>query len=277
MRHLASALLLVGSIAQAQVVCDQFEPKAALDGMFLSAWLETDLPDSTNITVTVSRSYRALDKLSGSVNQYPVNYSYSRAKVRDWRNPRRIELDNALWRRTVDDTEQKAAALGFPSEIRGVATDIRVSFVVPISQEDPRFGPRNEKLEGKKVRIYNDRRNVSAEQRLRFPLTPAKAQQPAHSSLPSAAEPRPRTEGPRFGTRYQVAGGFSIYEQRSSAAARNIEVPAEGLLTVLSVDRRDPESSWYQVQVQSADGADLGQGWISGTELASRMVEQVQP
>jgi hypothetical protein len=60
MKSRAALALSVGlspSLALGQPFrCDRFEPKAVLEGDCLSISLDTDLPDSTVLVVTVSRS-----------------------------------------------------------------------------------------------------------------------------------------------------------------------------------------------------------------------------
>ena len=136
------AIALTPSLAFGQTVrCDRFEPNAILERSQLSVSLDTDLPDSTQVMVSVSRSYWA----DAPLQEYPIAYLETRSTVGEWRKPRIVNVDHAAWRRQLDERVRRLGAAGIAVKVAKTDTDVTVSFTVPVNQTDPRFGPRKPK------------------------------------------------------------------------------------------------------------------------------------
>ena len=77
----ALALVVIGvpplRCQETQVVANQFDIGYQLVGSTLTFWLETDLPDDTNVMVSVSRSYTEV----GSAETYSVDYFGEKSKI----------------------------------------------------------------------------------------------------------------------------------------------------------------------------------------------------
>lgn len=141
------ALIIIASIADAQVVCDKFKIVARLTGSALSFSLDTDLPDNTVVMVSVSRSYFK----TGKTDRYPLNYFSEKGTVNTWKLLHIITIDNDIWRSKLRQAQEKMSRLGQRFDVASVSDKITVRIVAPINQPDPRFGKQNSKLTGKAV------------------------------------------------------------------------------------------------------------------------------
>ncbi|MDA2928062.1 hypothetical protein MYX78_12680 [Acidobacteria bacterium AH-259-G07] len=150
-----------------QIVCDKFDPLVRTSGDKLELSLETDLPDFTNMMVSVSRSY----KERGSDDNYPIDYFSQESTVGEWRKPHSIDISDNRWVRAYREQTDRLKRAGIWSGLAGVSDSIEISLTVPVNQPNPAFGKRNENLTGKKVRSSGNLRIVHVEQHLEQPLT----------------------------------------------------------------------------------------------------------
>lgn len=143
----------VPTIEPALVRCDKFELVAqfegiqSVDGRRAIVSLTTDLPDTTDVSVTISRSY--LNSADGE--QYTDDYFVENSKVGDWRTPRMIELDHLTWTAALEKSRANFRRFGEILVVSRIDDFIEVSFVVPLRRSDPRFGAGNRNLAGAAV------------------------------------------------------------------------------------------------------------------------------
>jgi hypothetical protein len=257
-------LTLSTDTALAQIVkCDRFELKATLEGDYLLVSLYTDLPDSADLMVGVSRSYWA----GHPIQEYPVEYIDAHSTVGEWRKPRRVDLDNAAWKAKFADRLRYLAQIMKPMHVTKVDNVVTVSFVVPINQSDPRFGKRNQNLVGRKV-ASSGLRVVTAE--VKVPCAIGKV---PHLSSVNYGDP----ENLRRGARYRLsretplgAGPHPTDPLRAASSNRRLSVGT--IITVLAVDGSEPPHPWYRVRASTTSGAHLGTGWVNGLALIGQQL-----
>jgi hypothetical protein len=144
----ASLLLANSPTGAAELRCDRFEVKAALDGSELTAFLDTDCPDFAEIMVSVSRSYYQ----DGSDEEYAHSYYTEKGTVGKWREPRRISVAHSEWARILEAHQKKMSRVGMGYNVERVEDELEMSIVLPVNQSDTRFGARNENLLGDAVK-----------------------------------------------------------------------------------------------------------------------------
>lgn len=180
-RILVLSLIIVcaSSAVDAQVVCNEFNVLTELRGNALDLALQTDLPDNTVVMVSISRSY--LEK--GSPATYSCDYFSEKSTIGKWKSKHAISLDNAKWRAALRSKQEKMSRLGVGFEVASISDKIEVRMVVPINQPDPRFGERNSKLTGVKVRTKG-LRVVEYEVTIDYPMDSTAAMPPLPSLNP---------------------------------------------------------------------------------------------
>lgn len=149
------------------VVCNRFDVTAQIKDSTLRLTLDTDLPGSTDVRVTVVRYYCQ----KGNSLKIPVNYYSKKTKVESWKSGRDITLGHAQWRLELEKKQKLLA----DREIDRIDDEIKVIFVVGGRQSNPAFGENNQHLSGKKVQMTGRLRTVRWSNRYpcRLPGSPA--------------------------------------------------------------------------------------------------------
>jgi hypothetical protein len=170
-----------------KIVCDKFNLKVTIDEQLLKVSVDTDLPDDTELMVSV---YRLLN-IAYDQEEFSVDYFNERGTVGQWRGGKTVVLDNYKWLLRLEDLKARWLILevakqrtisiygGIPPgweeelnktyEVDKISDTIEVSMVVPINQSNQRFGWRNENLVGKAVSA-EDLRIVEGEVQIHYPL-----------------------------------------------------------------------------------------------------------
>ncbi|WP_428304981.1 NINE protein [Lacipirellula sp.] len=128
--------VVVAPSPKGPIRCDRFDLTAAFESAptatqgSLKVKLDTDLPDSTELTISVSRGYfNASDR-----EEYVIDYFATQSTVGEWRDARSIALDHAHWERALAKSRASFAAVGERFRINGVNGSIEVGAVVPLPQ-----------------------------------------------------------------------------------------------------------------------------------------------
>ena len=130
-----------------KITCDVFEIKSHVDNGQLFLSLDTDCPDYSEITILIYRSFYEVETL----NAYSRNYFHDKSTVGNWRSQRIISVSHADWLAELETHRQEMIRFGSGFTVDRVGDDIEIIMVVPINQEDERFGRRNSNLVGKAV------------------------------------------------------------------------------------------------------------------------------
>lgn len=158
------------------IVADRFRLDWSISGDALTLSIDTDLPDSASLFVTVARTY--YQKSDHEAYERDYYHTSSPESVGQWRSARRISLSADAWKTDLADFQAKMARCGSDTafEVERIDDEIEIRAVVHLNQSDPRFGgPRNGGLSGKAVKVEDagtdhERRLVEAELRVRHPL-----------------------------------------------------------------------------------------------------------
>lgn len=180
---LAVALLVIGSMACSgggssaeteataqktveQVRVDKFEIKHSLAGHELALSLDTDLPDVTDVMVSVSRSF--FEK--GSKDEYVVSYMEEKSTVGSWRSPRKVSVYDEIFNDKLQERLEQASRAGIGKPLDQVADEVKVTFTVPAFQSSRLFDERNGNLIGKVVTTAYNNKIVMQEASIALPL-----------------------------------------------------------------------------------------------------------
>lgn len=149
------------------IVSDQFsltinEIKSGID-----LHLETDLPDDTIVSITVSRSYWE----KGNESEYSRSYYEFKGTLKDWQSDSIIGIDSVRWRNDLKDHQLKMKKANLEFEIDRISDEIKIRAVVPVNgQTNPLFGLRNSNLSGSAVSIKSYGRLIEHELSISKPL-----------------------------------------------------------------------------------------------------------
>jgi len=246
--------------------CDRFQLTASLEGDELRAQLDTDLPGSARLMVSVSRCYL---QTGDARTKYPMEYYSKKSVVGEWDTPRMIPLDDSNFLRMLKDRVDQLATMGEPIEVAAIEDIIQVALVVPINQNDPAFGERNVNLRGTMVAHDNGLRTVRCEEALHRPLgvlipLPYRSRKASSATL-------------EVGKCYRLSAETPLMPEVSpddplSALAEMRMLPPSSCVQVKHRASKDVVP-WYHVDACAPDGACLGEGWINSTALIGQDIE----
>jgi hypothetical protein len=250
------------------IVCNEFDVVAHLQGTTLDIRLDTDLPDFTEIMVSVSRSYR---EKGNSQSRYPIDYFSEKSTVGKWRTSHAVSVADQVFRDALQKQLDRMAALGAPFEVADVEDTIDVSITVPIHQANSAFGPENVNLVGDMV-AEEGFRVVRKEMDFNRPLDDGASLDPAprkahHASLD-------------VGATYRLSAATPLmpeFEPRDplSAISRIVKLPPESRIVVLRT-RMQGSRPWYYVSAYDSHNSGIGKGWINSGALVGMDIHVVR-
>ena len=252
------------TVVDAQVVCDKFKLITELKKSILDLSIDTDLPDNTGISVSVSRSY--LEK--GTPAIYSVDYLSESSTVGKWKSRQRITINNKKWKSDLKAKQKEMSRFGLGFDVASISDKITVRIVVPIVQPDPRFGKENSNLTGKAVR-KSGLRVVEAEVEIAYPLdSPLIGKSPFPSLDPLKLE---------FGPIYIVSKETPLAPHHSpddpmKAIQQMKQIPNGGKFKVVG-KKEIRHILWYKVIAYDQNKRRIGSGWINSIALLSQKLE----
>jgi hypothetical protein len=240
------------------IVANQFEVNQSLAGEALTLSIETDLPDETKLMVSVARGYRE----SGDTTAYSHAYFAESSIVGEWRVPRRVLLDEQEWRNGLVEKQRLLARTGSPFSVGEVDDSVKISFVVPVNQDDPRFGSRNEHLTGSAVKVGSFGWPI-----IQREVSLARQTVNTDKSAPAWAS----TSDLQIGSRYRISRGTPLMPEIEpadpmAAIARIQQIPSGGAIQIHERHNRGG-TPWYRATAYGTGGASIGEGWINSTAL----------
>ena len=254
------------------VVCDRFELRYELDGTDLLLWIDTDLPDEGELSVTVDRMYYEVSVSDA----YSREYFHKFELVSRWREPRRISLDAESWKANLKAHQNKMAAIGgdMAFEIASIEDSVEIRAILHLNQDDPRFGGRgNPNLSGKATSRSGEKNVlVEAEATIEFPLA---GSPPASRSTRASYDGLVAGESYRLSHETPLMPGRSVsgksFEESMDSIGKMLYLPAG---TVIHVKAEDHGSTpWYQVEVESDRRVS---GWINSVALMQQEINRVK-
>ena len=274
---LVSILLLHPLALFSSVVSDRFALQAEMDGTDLLLAIDTDLPDTTELMVSVGRIYYEV----GNDSAYSREYFAGRGRVLDWRRPRRILIDDEAWKADLKAHQARMAEMGsfMAFEIDRIEGEIQVSAVVHINQPDPRFGGRgNPNLSGRAVNQSGKRNLIRREENIERPLSGApvakRSESVAFDNLREGESYRLPKEVPMMSMHSSHFVNSDSIGEKVQVLRRTLRIPAGRVVRVIRVV--SPETGgttwpWYEVELI---GNGAARGWINSVALMSHALER---
>ena len=254
-----------GGVTQpTKIVCNKFKLVSKLTGNTLHLAVDTDLPDSTEVMVRVSRTY--IEK--GSKETYSVDYLNEKSTVGKWKSNHTVSIDSTTWKRLLREKQELMSRLGSGFDVASISDKIGVAMVVPVNQADPRFGKWNSQLAGNAVST-SGLRVVKDEVEIPYPLdSPPVGQSPFPNLNPLELENNQT---------YIVSKRTPLMPSPNPpnplAALKQMKyIPAGGSFEVL--DKWGKKGGpWYRVRASYASGGVIGAGWINSAALLGQKLK----
>jgi len=236
-----------------------------IEGEILKLSLDTDLPDYTDLMVSVSRSYK---EKGDTESTYSINYFSEKSTVKKWRSQQEISISDKVFRNNLQKQMNTMSKLGMPFQTSTISKQIEVSFVVPVNQSNPIFGKRNENLQSKLI-SPSGLRVIRKEKMINKPLgskvSNIRATKVSASDLQKGGVYTISKETPLM-PEFEPANPMA-------AIAKMKKLPPGSVITVLSI-RMKFNKPWYRVKAKSAKGLRIGEGWINSIALRGQDIKK---
>lgn len=249
------------------VRADRFDVIVKRRGKDLYVRLDTDLPENTTVMASIKRLWYEQGKSAA----YSRSYFDKRGRVSEWKRFRKFNVAHAIWKGKLKAHQEKMSRLGIGFTVGRVSDDIEVSFVVPISQKNPSFGPRNKNLFGKTVQLQGkgtkwEMRIIRRVVKVRYPLTSTSGLKRRSVSLdPYTLE---------VNATYILSRRTPLVDSPApkdplAAIARMRDMPSGSKISI----RRSAKVKgglWYRVIATNRDGQRIGSGWVNSIALVGQ-------
>jgi len=147
-------LIFISISCSKKITCDKFNMHTSLKDNTMSISIESDLPDFTDILVTISRLYWK----KGETDEYPIDYFSKKLNLKKWKKTKNILLDNTKWKAKLKECEDTMISMGeLDFQTSRISDSISVNATVHVRQSNSAFGENNINLVGKEVKIRNIR------------------------------------------------------------------------------------------------------------------------
>lgn len=121
---------------QEKILCEKYEVIQTIEGEILKLSLDTDLPDYTDLMVSVSRSYK---EKGDTESTYLIDYFQEKSTVKKWRSQQELSISDKVFKNKLQEKMNMMSQLGMPFQTSTTSKQIEVSFVVPVNQSNPIF------------------------------------------------------------------------------------------------------------------------------------------
>jgi hypothetical protein len=175
-------VLTVLSSCSQEIVCDKFDLSYDFQDQVLLVSLDTDLPDFTEVGISVSRDYTEVATESTTNATYSLDYFSAQIKLSSLSQPLEIDVSDAVWFEKSEAHQKEMEALDkeygtgddpatrFAYEVETIAEVITIRAVVHTNQPSMKFGEKNKNLIGQKVESSTLGNVVSSEQLVELPM-----------------------------------------------------------------------------------------------------------
>ena len=253
--------LLTSAPVYGQVKADTFDLKTNLNNENLALSISTDLPDDTELMISVARSYWE----EGSSTEYSINYLSEKSTVGKWKNEQNITVDNNKWESDLKQKQEKFIGTDLGFNIGKISDSIRVSATVPINQNNPKFGERNSKLRGEVVNT-DGLRTIYEEVVIFYPLE-------GISQESKFANPRSLKVDKVYTLSDQTPLMSEFSPSDPMTATENTTYLYKSDQIHILEKKEKNGQPWYKVEAWKENGERIDQGWINSTALINQKLK----
>jgi hypothetical protein len=229
---------------------DSPEIKYYLRDTTLNFVINTDLPPSIIVSITVNRSFWK----KGSTTEYSIEYFSKFGTVGEWEVVKEISLDDTKWLSDLSEQLKSLSRAGIATSVEKISDSIRLSVVVPYTNKPyPKF-----------------KKTGRSERKIFAPLKYSAGTVQEYGGPESLA----------VASSYSISRATPLMSELNPAdplasIAKTIDLPIRSVITILSVAKKDGRS-WYEVSAKGQDGQMIGKGWVNSVALIGQEITLVK-
>lgn len=268
MKNLISLIILMLFLclsAFGQVKCDVFKVNGKLNDNHLSVSLTTDLPNNTDIMVSVSRSYWN----DGDTTEYEREYFSEKSTVQKWRVKHVLVINNNNWIKGLNNNQKALMSSGLSSNVRKISDSLNIDIIVPVIQSNPKFGKGNSKLIGKKVST-SFLRTVEGDTNIYYPINKKLSKE---SKFANPLDLK-NSKIYMLSKKTPIMPSY-LPKNPISALSKMKYLSANGMVKLISKKKVD-NIIWYKVYMINRSDKIIGIGWINSMALMGQNIKIIQ-
>ena len=243
-----------------RITVDKFSLKSSFKAPYLILSLDTDLPDTTHIVISVSRPFSK----KGNSNNYSIDYKFIKTTAGEARKPIKIKIDNQAWLEKLKAQQAEASRFGNNYQINKIKPIIKADATLPVGQPDFRFGENNRNITGKAVtEPYRGRKEVRTEISIPSSFQSSSVLQKRQASL----DPFNLDAGITYIVTKRTPIMDSPRPFDPAASARNAQYARAGNLVTIQGSQTFSNIKWYKVKAQIRRNTRPIYGWINSFAL----------
>ncbi len=229
-------------------IYEEFKVDCSLQDKTLNLSLKTDLPDDIKVSISVSRSYWE----KGNSSEYAVDYLSEQSTIGDWKEVRKILIDDEKWKTDLAKKQEELAAAGLGFDVDRISDSIEIYSVVPHSN-DPYPNFKGKYLGKEEIKIH-------------LPIGGTVVKESKYGNYQSLEK----------GKTYSISKITTLmpeFDPSDPIAAINKmkELVAGSRITIL-VTKDKNGTPWYEVNATDKKGNKIGKGWINSTALIGQKI-----
>lgn len=245
-----------------KIECHEFKIDAKLlDGKLLVS-LKTDLPDSTEVSIDVSRSYFAVLRQQ----EYSISYFNQISTVGEWRSVKSIDIHDSILVKNWNNHKRKMAkADECDIKIAKISDDFVASFTV--------FGTDNTNIVSDKNVARSIFGSIHADYKVKRPLDNVKNLNVDEFGCPSSL---------KMEKVYELESSTPLMPERRPSDAMSALTLTKKMLSktkikVVTIDDSDSTPNpWYQVKVLNSKNKAIATGWINSVALIGQTLKIIK-
>lgn len=237
----------------------EFSVDYTITGNVLTPHLKTDLPQNTNIVISISRYY--WEKNDEYNSDYSVDYFNETRTVSNWGEFKGISLDDNEWEEKLHQKQVKMAEVGLGFDIKNISDSITITAIITSGNYPyPKLIPSKR------------------------PITHVRLEKGLSVNIPSKNKNIPQyihnVNDLKKGETYQLSRKtplmpFLYPKNHLTALSMIKDIQATQLIQIIEIEQKN-NTPWYNVIVTNNNQDILGRGWVNSIALIGQKIKIIE-
>lgn len=245
------------SSSEIKIVCNEFSLVSEVVNSNIKFSLHTDLPNSSEVMISLFRTYR----ISGDSRDLVVKYFDGVKKVSEWKEPFIVEISDEVWMSNYKLEQERLAKYGVNDSAISISNivELRAIFI----------NKNNDVLSGDAVQEASYKPEIKDVKSFNLPTSLM------INKLPKVASLLPTNLN--INQKYILSKSTPLMPSPNpkdpiSAISQVAYIPPKGIIQIESTEKHRG-TVWYKVFCQKPDGEHIGVGWISSIALYGQDIQ----
>ena len=230
-------------------IYEQFNLEYSLKDKNIETTLKTDLPNNTEIVISVTRSYWE----KGNKSEYSLKYFSEKSTVGKWKEIQTISINESKWESDLAQKQKEMAKSGLGFEVQKISDSIEISVIIPFSEK---FYPK-----------FKEKGMNDFESKFKLPIggkIETKSKYENYLSL-------------KKGKTYSISKKTPLmpeFESSLKSIENVIDLTSKSQIKIYSI-RKKNNTIWYEVKVKNIENGKINKGWINSIALIGQELQKI--